>query len=71
MKMANIEQDRYDFVKDRDGEEEARNWALRSYRIYRAWLYGKNAIKNPDYRKPALCSALALRQLIGLSNGSN
>ena len=59
------EQERYDFVFARDGKEGADEFALQAYRAYRNWLYRKKApIKNPDYRKPVLRSAIELRRIL-------
>lgn len=59
------ELDRFNFIKNRDGDVEARAWALRTYRIYRSCVYNKkpNFTQIPAWKPLFLESLLELRSL--------
>lgn len=62
------ESNRINFMIQRDGEAQARAWALQTYRIYRTGLY-RNAektrwMRSKDFREKFLESLIILRRFL-------
>jgi len=62
------ESDRINFMIQRDGETQARAWALQTYRIYRTGLYGNAEktqwMRSKDFRDKFLDSLIVFRRFL-------